>query len=106
MVLGYTEAELQMCGTGYQFIHAADMLYCAENHVKSKSPFLGTSCPPLRYLGTSCPQRLMSGLGYGQLHWLLCQARQLFPPRMLCFMPCCDALVTAGSVGWGVVKGI
>ncbi|KFP12505.1 Aryl hydrocarbon receptor, partial [Egretta garzetta] len=34
MVLGYTEAELQMCGTGYQFIHAADMLYCAENHVK------------------------------------------------------------------------
>ncbi|XP_009079346.1 PREDICTED: aryl hydrocarbon receptor-like, partial [Acanthisitta chloris] len=34
IVLGYTEAELQMCGTGYQFIHAADMLYCAENHVR------------------------------------------------------------------------
>ncbi|NXJ13525.1 AHR protein, partial [Odontophorus gujanensis] len=33
-VLGYTEAELRMCGTGYQFIHAADMLYCAENHIR------------------------------------------------------------------------
>lgn len=39
IVLGYTEAELRMCGTGYQFIHAADMLYCAENHIRSKSPF-------------------------------------------------------------------
>ncbi|NXN07982.1 AHR protein, partial [Indicator maculatus] len=34
IVLGYTEAELRMRGTGYQFIHAADMLYCAENHVR------------------------------------------------------------------------
>ncbi|XP_078537549.1 aryl hydrocarbon receptor-like isoform X2 [Lissotriton helveticus] len=34
VVLGYTEAELRMRGTGYQFIHAADMLYCAENHVR------------------------------------------------------------------------
>ncbi|XP_061443546.1 aryl hydrocarbon receptor isoform X3 [Rhineura floridana] len=34
IVLGYTEAELCMRGTGYQFIHAADMLYCAENHVR------------------------------------------------------------------------
>ncbi|KFV84357.1 Aryl hydrocarbon receptor, partial [Struthio camelus australis] len=34
VVLGYTEAELCMRGTGYQFIHAADMLYCAENHVR------------------------------------------------------------------------
>ncbi|XP_025968686.2 aryl hydrocarbon receptor-like [Dromaius novaehollandiae] len=34
IILGYTEAELRMCGTGYQFIHAADMLYCAENHVR------------------------------------------------------------------------
>ncbi|OXB61477.1 hypothetical protein ASZ78_010233, partial [Callipepla squamata] len=34
IVLGYTEAELRMCGTGYQFIHAADMLYCAENHIR------------------------------------------------------------------------
>ncbi|XP_067405897.1 aryl hydrocarbon receptor-like [Emydura macquarii macquarii] len=33
-VLGYTEAELRMRGTGYQFIHAADMLHCAENHVR------------------------------------------------------------------------
>ncbi|CAN2389816.1 aryl hydrocarbon receptor activity [Pristimantis euphronides] len=34
MVLGYTEAELCVRGTGYQFIHAADMMYCAENHVR------------------------------------------------------------------------
>ncbi|NXR63093.1 AHR protein, partial [Rhadina sibilatrix] len=34
IVLGYTEAELRMCGTGYQFVHAADALYCAENHVR------------------------------------------------------------------------
>lgn len=37
IVLGYTEAELRVRGSGYQFIHAADMLYCAENHVRSKS---------------------------------------------------------------------
>ncbi|NWR36707.1 AHR protein, partial [Tachuris rubrigastra] len=34
IVLGYTETELRMCGTGYQFVHAADTLYCAENHVR------------------------------------------------------------------------
>ncbi|XP_010777056.1 aryl hydrocarbon receptor 1b [Notothenia coriiceps] len=34
IVLGYTEAELRARGSGYQFIHAADMLYCAENHVR------------------------------------------------------------------------
>ncbi|XP_038644031.1 aryl hydrocarbon receptor 1b isoform X2 [Scyliorhinus canicula] len=34
IVLGYTEAELRARGTGYQFIHAADMLHCAENHVR------------------------------------------------------------------------
>ncbi|KAG8443053.1 hypothetical protein GDO86_011755 [Hymenochirus boettgeri] len=34
LVLGYTETELCIRGTGYQFIHAADMLYCAENHVR------------------------------------------------------------------------
>ncbi|NXO26154.1 AHR protein, partial [Cisticola juncidis] len=34
IVLGYSEAELRMCGTGYQFVHAADTLYCAENHVR------------------------------------------------------------------------
>lgn len=38
VVLGYTEAELRVRGSGYQFIHAADMLYCAENHVRSESP--------------------------------------------------------------------
>nr|BAA99559.1 arylhydrocarbon receptor [Mesocricetus auratus] len=34
LVLGYTEAELCTRGSGYQFIHAADMLYCAEFHVR------------------------------------------------------------------------
>ncbi|KAI1886180.1 hypothetical protein AGOR_G00211340 [Albula goreensis] len=34
IVLGYTEAELSSRGSGYQFIHAADMLYCAENHIR------------------------------------------------------------------------
>lgn len=40
IVLGYTEAELRMRGSGYQFIHAADMMYCAENHIRSKSQLL------------------------------------------------------------------
>lgn len=34
IVLGYTEAELCSRGSGYQFIHAADMLYCAELHIR------------------------------------------------------------------------
>ncbi|XP_023282728.1 aryl hydrocarbon receptor-like [Seriola lalandi dorsalis] len=34
VVLGYTEAELCMKGSGYHFIHAADMMYCAENHLR------------------------------------------------------------------------
>ncbi|KAG9349413.1 hypothetical protein JZ751_027856 [Albula glossodonta] len=34
IVLGYTEAELRVRGSGYQFIHAADMLHCAENHIR------------------------------------------------------------------------
>ncbi|XP_078100227.1 aryl hydrocarbon receptor 2 [Sander vitreus] len=34
VVLGYSEVELCMKGSGYHFIHAADMMYCAENHVK------------------------------------------------------------------------
>ncbi|KAK6310045.1 hypothetical protein J4Q44_G00199260 [Coregonus suidteri] len=34
VVLGYSEMELCMRGSGYQFIHAADMMYCADNHVR------------------------------------------------------------------------
>ncbi|XP_041039920.1 aryl hydrocarbon receptor-like [Carcharodon carcharias] len=34
LILGYSEAELCMRGSGYQFVHAADMIYCAENHVR------------------------------------------------------------------------
>lgn len=36
VVLGYTEIELCMRGSGYQFIHAADMMYCADNHIRSE----------------------------------------------------------------------
>uniref|UniRef100_A0A4W5PHB3 Aryl hydrocarbon receptor 2 n=1 Tax=Hucho hucho TaxID=62062 RepID=A0A4W5PHB3_9TELE len=34
VVLGYSETELVTRGSGYQFIHAADMMYCADNHLK------------------------------------------------------------------------
>ncbi|XP_067116307.1 aryl hydrocarbon receptor-like [Osmerus mordax] len=34
VVLGYSEIELCMRGSGYQFIHAADMMHCADNHVR------------------------------------------------------------------------
>ncbi|XP_077958922.1 aryl hydrocarbon receptor 2 isoform X2 [Gasterosteus aculeatus] len=34
VVLGYNEVELCMKGSGYNFIHAADMMYCADNHVR------------------------------------------------------------------------
>ncbi|KAG7498540.1 aryl hydrocarbon receptor-like [Solea senegalensis] len=34
LVLGYTEVELVTTGSGYQFIHAGDMMYCADNHLR------------------------------------------------------------------------
>ncbi|XP_065525779.1 uncharacterized protein LOC136009648 isoform X2 [Lathamus discolor] len=34
VVLGYTEMELCSIGSGYQFVHAADMMYCAESHIR------------------------------------------------------------------------
>ncbi|XP_061580077.1 aryl hydrocarbon receptor-like isoform X2 [Cololabis saira] len=34
LILGYTETELCTRGSGYQFIHAADMMYCADNHMR------------------------------------------------------------------------
>ncbi|XP_068446901.1 aryl hydrocarbon receptor-like isoform X2 [Clinocottus analis] len=34
VVLGYNEVELCMKGSGYNFIHAADMMYCADNHLR------------------------------------------------------------------------
>ncbi|XP_076019905.1 aryl hydrocarbon receptor-like [Genypterus blacodes] len=34
LVLGYSETELISQGSGYQFVHAADMMYCADNHLK------------------------------------------------------------------------
>ncbi|XP_055426113.1 aryl hydrocarbon receptor-like [Bubalus kerabau] len=34
VVLGYTDSELCRQGSGYQFIHAADAMYCAENHAR------------------------------------------------------------------------
>ncbi|XP_054631111.1 aryl hydrocarbon receptor 2 [Dunckerocampus dactyliophorus] len=33
VVLGYSDTEICMKGSGYSFIHAADMMYCADNHV-------------------------------------------------------------------------
>ncbi|XP_072496797.1 uncharacterized protein [Notamacropus eugenii] len=33
-LLGYTETELFMRGSGYQFIHAGDLMYLAEKHVR------------------------------------------------------------------------
>ncbi|XP_059198586.1 aryl hydrocarbon receptor-like isoform X2 [Centropristis striata] len=34
IILGYSEVELCMKGSGYQFIHAADMMYCADQHLR------------------------------------------------------------------------
>ncbi|NWW99248.1 AHR protein, partial [Caloenas nicobarica] len=34
VVLGYTETELCRRGSGYQFLHVADVMYCAESHVR------------------------------------------------------------------------
>ncbi|XP_019747885.1 aryl hydrocarbon receptor-like [Hippocampus comes] len=34
LVLGYSETELITPGSGYQFVHAADMMYCADNHLR------------------------------------------------------------------------
>ncbi|XP_075286440.1 uncharacterized protein LOC142362376 isoform X2 [Opisthocomus hoazin] len=34
VILGYTETELCRGGSGYQFVHVADVMYCAENHVR------------------------------------------------------------------------
>ncbi|KFP78621.1 Aryl hydrocarbon receptor, partial [Apaloderma vittatum] len=34
VVLGYTDMELCQMGSGYQFVHVADMMHCAENHMK------------------------------------------------------------------------
>ncbi|KAF7656190.1 hypothetical protein LDENG_00045410 [Lucifuga dentata] len=33
IILGYSEMELCMKGSGYQFIHAADMMHCADKHI-------------------------------------------------------------------------
>ncbi|KAM9841606.1 aryl hydrocarbon receptor-like isoform 2-T2 [Aulostomus maculatus] len=34
LLLGYSDKELLTIGSGYQFIHAADMMYCADNHIR------------------------------------------------------------------------
>ncbi|NWY03229.1 AHR protein, partial [Nothoprocta ornata] len=34
MVLGYTETELCIWGSGYQLVHVADVMYCAEKHMR------------------------------------------------------------------------
>ncbi|KAM4710598.1 aryl hydrocarbon receptor 2 isoform 2-T2 [Anableps anableps] len=34
IVLGYNEVEISMKGSGYSFVHAADMMYCADKHLR------------------------------------------------------------------------
>ncbi|XP_068190211.1 aryl hydrocarbon receptor-like isoform X2 [Antennarius striatus] len=34
LALGYSEIELVTTRSGYQFLHAADMMYCADNHLR------------------------------------------------------------------------
>ncbi|CAL9698716.1 unnamed protein product [Knipowitschia caucasica] len=34
VILGYTEAELCAPASGYHFVHAADMMYCADQHLR------------------------------------------------------------------------
>lgn len=36
LILGYSEMELVTRGSGYQFLHAADMMYCSDNHLRSE----------------------------------------------------------------------
>uniref|UniRef100_A0A4W3GMR0 Uncharacterized protein n=1 Tax=Callorhinchus milii TaxID=7868 RepID=A0A4W3GMR0_CALMI len=82
MVLGYTEMELCMRGSGYQFVHAADMLYCADMHVRCKcqaSPRASHSplCLaqlPVRVAGGGChpsvsPFSLVGGKRNNNLHF-------------------------------------
>lgn len=40
IVLGYNELEISMKGSGYKFIHAADMMFCADIHIRSESESL------------------------------------------------------------------
>ncbi|KFV04984.1 Aryl hydrocarbon receptor, partial [Pterocles gutturalis] len=37
VVLGYTETDLFRTGSGYQFVHVADVMHCAENHVRRET---------------------------------------------------------------------
>lgn len=52
VVLGYTEVELCRRGSGYQFVHAADVMHCAEHHVRSecRGVFGGMSVGSLKAL--------------------------------------------------------
>lgn len=34
VILGYNEVEITMKGSGYSFLHTADMLYCADKHLR------------------------------------------------------------------------
>lgn len=50
LVLGFSELELLMKGSGYNFVHAADMMYCADTHIRSKSDPLVRVQMPLLFL--------------------------------------------------------
>lgn len=45
-MFGYTEIELRSKGSGYQFIHAADMMYCAQSHIRSTSALMSFDVSP------------------------------------------------------------
>ena len=59
VVLGYTDSELCRKGSGYQFIHAADMMHCAENHVRSEFGRRPQGPTPPRGAGANPPPRLL-----------------------------------------------
>lgn len=85
LILGYSDMELVTRGSGYQFIHAADMMYCADSHLRSEfSSQSHTFHTPLN------PSRLHSALsdkdGRQWLHLLQAadQSRTLVVGSSLC----------------------
>ncbi|KAK7893376.1 hypothetical protein WMY93_022528 [Mugilogobius chulae] len=54
VVLGYTATELCAPGSGYHFVHAADMMYCADQHLRMmKTGFSGFTIFRLLTKGSS-----------------------------------------------------
>ncbi|XP_030005631.1 aryl hydrocarbon receptor-like isoform X1 [Sphaeramia orbicularis] len=66
VVLGFSEMELVTVGSGYQFLHAADMMYCADNHLR----MIKTGDSGFTYF------RLLTKTGHWQ--WVQASARVVF----------------------------